>query len=382
MHELAEGLRRARQLRRPLGGQPRSANFTDERPLRQPDRDAGWARRRVAPAAQALEPASASQEQPSLPQSTASHTSQETVGIPAQSETLPELPPASAKAGLDSGDMPTQDAEMRDATTQQSTEPIPAHPAGASTGGPQVAQLIRIDCKPKTLRQALAGTVVRFFAASYTPRQESAPALHWDPPSSKGSPRTETAVQSSPRRGVLHISRFQANVTAALQRSDPLRASSEVPALELHEDVAQAGGAGDTDAEVKHAEAAPIAVDTHSAEAGMICPMATVDVPSGEPSQDGLTSCRPSGTNTVRMLEASCVLIRTLATSQLPRRKVRWIKPKYQPRKTISSRSLPSSGERRQALASKLRRSFRASRPQATCQVRLPGISNSGRSRD
>lgn len=254
MRELADGLRRARQLRRitsspakdassPQGSSPRTIS---PQARRQSERGAGSTRRaevlgstarrtpRSTGSASGASPR-ADEVLPPLDVVTDAESS-------AAASAVPPLPPASVKPEERVPETASDEAKVKEAT--QEVDSARSAPSTAVPTAPATETLIKIDCRPKTLKQLLAGTVVRFFASSLQTKAA--------PTASEGLAKTAVSDGSMPaplslpspdrQPGPGSVSRFQANMaavmTAARQPSDS--GSRETPTGEGRPDASSA----------------------------------------------------------------------------------------------------------------------------------------------
>lgn len=228
MRELADGLRRARQLRRitsspakdassPQGSSPRTIS---PQARRQSERGAGSTRRaevlgstarrtpRSTGSASGASPR-ADEVLPPLDVVTDAESS-------AAASAVPPLPPASVKPEERVPETASDEAKVKEAT--QEVDSARSAPSTAVPTAPATETLIKIDCRPKTLKQLLAGTVVRFFASSL--QTKAAPTASEGLAKTAVSDGSMTAPLSLPSHdrqpGPGSVSRFQANMAAAM----------------------------------------------------------------------------------------------------------------------------------------------------------------------
>lgn len=239
MHELAEGLRRARQLRRPLSAQ-RVANKAPE-PRTLPDRDAGWSPARKRSVEATKETPRNATYRSTLQLVEGEHT------VPVETSAVERAaPPDNTSRAEEAESLITEvnkevdikEVSLPPATTEEQESrceigheaPVDGEPATAPDAGPATRPaLVQIDCRPKSVKQALAVTVLRFFLAS---RSEPTAGLSTSAPKSvaqrvpsqrTGPVEPEAVVAPTrPRRLSEPISRFQANMASLLSLSEQL----------------------------------------------------------------------------------------------------------------------------------------------------------------
>ncbi|GAA5870230.1 hypothetical protein JCM3774_004615 [Rhodotorula dairenensis] len=237
MHELAQGLRRARQLRRPISAQRAAEHTLEPRVL--PDRDAGWTssaelpigRREDAPdiAAAQADPAPSQPVNgpPPFPEDTS--MLENVLEEPEQPTNRGQVAEPGAAHPIEVGDdhIPRPSGPQHDDTVNEREVP-----RTATDEPPAPTSLIQIDCRPKSVKQALALTVWRFFLdprsdAKPNPSSSAPPSVTRQAPSRCAGPvKVDRAAAhpgaTRPRRRSEPVSRFQANMASMLSLSKKL----------------------------------------------------------------------------------------------------------------------------------------------------------------
>lgn len=232
MHELAEGLRRARQLRRPLSAQRVADKAPEPRTL--PDRDAGWSPARKQPVEVPKE----------APRNAADRSTPQLVerehAVPMETDAVESAAQPDIASRAAETESPITEVDHREVDTKEVPQPpstTKEQESRSQIGEETLADvrpatapaLVQIDCRPKSVKQALAVTVLRFFLGSKSKStagtSTSAPAsVAQRAPSQRPGPVEPEAIvaPTRPRRLSEPISRFQANMVSLLSLSEQL----------------------------------------------------------------------------------------------------------------------------------------------------------------